>query len=688
MNITTHTKTITTINQNTNALDILCFSDLNENGGYDPSIYFSKVLEASLIIDNVSGIEGEALLGKVDENVTIQLNEKGELLLNAYHEPSSRYRRGGTDDADLIYDKPDFIPEYNDEYNDDYYHEQNHHTVDNLLANPGDTIIINVNSIVTGKITLTSFESTFTGPDSPSNVLKTFRISLDGIFWSEWKELTNENLLNIQHIVENEFNVQIKCVRNIPASAGDIVFKNFHFGGLFEVVDFSMPTIEKSMFAGIINTPEFLQLEKNIFKKLYFRGIIPEYIKRAENRSYSEDEDYIELTKSIARFFTMIFIFFKRWEKFPENPDMLREQLNSYGINFDESNITFEQLKYLCENIYGDIGKRGTSGIFNRKGKVLPNLEEMPVDGELVRLLKSTEADELIYEIVPNNKAGWCLGQCSPLYKGTCESKALNKTRENTPGFQDLNNFVTCGNVRISDYDSKNGVLKALNNGDNNVYFSGLGRVSDKENVSNKLYPADANLDYEITFTMKLDVIEEGQGEKSEVWFGVEGFNINKVKFGDAFSEINGFNSTEYFFKLPAGKFSDKFWYKVRGIIHAYNSENSFMKTNIGYGSDLVFNNPFTKYILPKIQIHDSGSYELNIYDYKIRPLVRGENIIRLKNGKETARSLGFIECSPLFYTYARSNNNNQSVDTIIDIIEKYLYNYNTLDLFTILSNF
>ena len=109
-------------------------------------------------------------------------------------------------------------------------------------------------------------------------------------------------------------------------------------------------------------------------------------------------------------------------EKFPENPDMLREQLNSYGINFDESNITFEQLKYLCENIYGDIEKRGTSGIFDRKGKVLPNLEEMPVDGELVRLLKSTEADELIYEIIPNNKVGWCLGQCSPLYKGTCEN--------------------------------------------------------------------------------------------------------------------------------------------------------------------------------------------------------------------------------------------------------------------------
>lgn len=675
MNITTHTKTITTINQNTNELDILCFSDINQDGGYDPSIYLSRVLETPLIIDNVSGIEGEALLGKVDENVTLQLNERGELLINSYYEPSYYYSRGGTDDIDLIYNNED---------------STQNHIIDNLLINPGDTIVINVNSIVTGKITFTSFECDFTGPDSTTNVIKTFRTSLDGIFWSEWKELTDENLLNVQHIVENEFKIQIKCVRNIATSAGEISFQDFHFYGLFEVVNFSMPTIEDSMFSGIINTPEFLFLEKNIFKKLYFRGIIPEYIKRAENRSYNEDEDYIQLMKSIARFFTMIFIFFKKWEKFPENTDMLREQLNSYGINFDESNITLEQLKYLCENIYGDIEKRGTIGIFDRKGKVLPNLRELPVDGELVRLLRSTEADELIYEIIPNNKVGWCLGQCSPLYKGTCESKNLNKTKENTPGFQNLNDFVTCGKVYIENFEEKN-VLTAVTSVEESIDISGLGRISGRNvDVRDKLYPADANLDYEITFMMNYDIIDEEVQPVglSEIHFGVEGFNINKVKFNDAFSEINGFNSTEYFFKLDISKLCKRTWYKVRGIIHAYNSENVIMKTNIGYGSDLVFNNPFTKYILPKIQLRDRGFYQLRIYDYKIRPLVRGENIIKLKSGKETARSLGFIECSPLSYTYARSNNNNQSVDTIIDIIEKHLYNYETLDLFTILSNF
>lgn len=684
MNITTHTKTITKVNKQTNELNIFCFSDRNSEGGYDPSVYFSEVLEVPSIIDNVEGIEGEAMLGRVNENVTLELNEKGELLVNAYYEPSSRYSKGGTDDADLVYNRPDSIPEYGEEYNEDYYHGEEPHPVDNVLTNPGDTITINVDSLVSGKITLTSFTSTFIGSDSSENVTKTFRISTDGIFWNDWKELTDENLLNVEYRVENEFQIQIKCVRVISATAGDIIFQNFSFLGTFQAVDFSMPTVENSIFNSVIHTREFLELEKNLFKKLYFRGIVPEYIKRAENRSYSEDKDYIEFTKSIAKFFAMIFTFFKRWEKFPENVDMLREQLNSYGINFDESKITYEQLKYLCANIYGEIEKRGTSALFNRSGKVLPNLQELPVDGELVRLLRSTEADELLYEIVPKEKVGWCLGQCSPMYKGTCESPKLNKTGEDTLGFENVNDFVTCGKVDIETYDNKR-CLKAYTSQSENVLLSGLGRSGNEQ--FGHIYPADANLDYEITFAMSVHQVGTPVG-LSQIHFGVEGFNINKVKFEDAFVSIDGMNVDEYFFHVDITKFIPDTWYKVRGIIHAYNSENAVMPTNIGFGSDLAFNNPFTKYILPKIQIKDREFYELYLYDYKIRPLVRGANIIRLKDGKETARSLGFIECSPLSYTYARSNNNNQSVDTIIDIIEKYLYNYETLDLFTILSNF
>lgn len=680
MTITTHTKTITTVNKNTNKFNILCFSDLNSAGGYDPSIYFSTVLQFPAIIDNVSGLEGEVLVGKVDENVIVELNENGELLINAYHEPSSRYSKGGTDDADLIYNRPDFIPTYDNDYNEDYLHNISTHINDRILSNVGDSIVVVVNSIISGKITITAFSETLNGITANRYVSKRFRISLDNIFWSEWLEFTPENICNIQHLVENNFYIQIKYTREGSDTTGEIEFENVNFIGDFESVDFSMPTIENSIFNGIIGTPEFIELENNIFKKLYFRGIVPDYIKRGENRSYQEDKDYIELTKSIARFFCMIFTFFKRWEKFPENEDMLREQLNSYGINFDESKITYDELRNLCENIYSDIARRGTKSIFTRRGSVLPNLEESVVDGELVRLLRVTEADELLYEVVPNYKVGWCLGQCSPLYKGTCESVQLNKTKENTKNFQKKTNFVTCGNTIVYFYDNKN-VLKITTDSSNKI--SGLGRLNDEK--INNFYTADANLDYEITFMFNFSSTASG----AKLNFGVEGFNINKVKFNDSFSEINGYNSTEQFFSVDTTKFNTGVWYKCRGIIHAYNSENYTMKTNIGFGSNLLFNNPFTKYILPKVQLQDSThTCELYIWDYKIRPLIRGANIIPLKDGKETARALGFIECSPLSYTYARSNNNNQSVDSILEIIEQYLYNYETLDLFTILSNF
>lgn len=786
MNISTHTKTITQINKLTNTLSIYCFSDLNSEGGYDPSIYAARLLQFPSIIDNVNGIEGELLIGKTDENVVVELNENGELVLNAYHEPSSRYSKGGNDDVDLIYNRPNFIPNYNNNYSEDYLHNQQGHIIDNVLSNVGDSIVVNVNSVVTGKVRLLNFVENFTGITANRYVSSKFRISTDGIFWSDWNNFTISNISQYEYETENNLKIEIKYTREGSDTSGEITFVDINFTGTWEEVLLSMPTIENSMFNGLIGTPEFIQLENNIFKKLYYRGIVPDYIKRAENRSYNEDEDYIEFTKSIARFFTMIFMFFKRWENFSDNNDMLREQLRSYGINFDESRITFEELKELCENIYSDIASRGTSRIFDRKGKLLPNMEQTTVDGELIRLFRNTVNDELLYEVIPTNKSGWCLGQCSPMYRGTCGSIQLNKTKENTKDFQDINNFVICGDVTNCLFDDKRVLKITCPNGTN---VSGLGRFGN-EDVKDKLYVADANLDYEITFDflIKQKTIEpfydnflqdsivsnnqvQGQNividsdlnknvfvyeipkyskikitidsgvigsqnysivisdlnnnviesfdmsnaiinyetnEKVLVWitdvtldnieyvsssgrlkFEVEGFNINKIKFNDAFSKINGNNSSERFFSVENIHFKNNVWYSCRGIIHSYNSENFSMKTNLGFGTNLLFNNPFTKYILPKIQLENNyDTCELYLWNYKIRPLIRGKNIIKLKDGKENSFSLGFIECSNLSHTYIRNNNNNQSIDSLIDIIEKYLYNYETLDLFTILSNF
>ena len=93
--------------------------------------------------------------------------------------------------------------------------------------------------------------------------------------------------------------------------------------------------------------------------------------------------------------------------------------------------------------------------------------------------------------------------------------------------------------------------------------------------------------------------------------------------------------------------------------------------------------------MLPKIQLISNGvSAELHVWDYKIRPLVRGTNIIPLKNGTINSHSLGFIQSSRFFYSYFRNNNNNQSQDEITDIIERYLLSYNMTDMFVFMSNY
>ncbi len=105
-------------------------------------------------------------------------------------------------------------------------------------------------------------------------------------------------------------------------------------------------------------------------------------------------------------------------------------------------------------------------------------------------------------------------------------------------------------------------------------------------------------------------------------------------------------------------------------------------------GTNLYFNNSFVKFILPKIQIRGQFSTEVAIWDYKIRPLVRGTNILPLKDGTINSHSLGFIQSSRIFYTYVRNNNNSQSQDEITDIIEKYLLPYNVTDIFVFMSNY
>ena len=554
---------------------------------------------------------------------------------------------------------------------------------DNIISNIGDVLIVRIEPKITGKIRFTGYTETIENETEERSLKREFRISQDGVFWTDWATLNIDNLSSEEYFTDSYIQIEIRYTRTGTDESGDIVFKSIDFNGTRKSIQFDAPTLQSSIFGNIIGTSILAKLERNIFKKLYYRGILPDYIERAENSSYNEDKDFVDLFYSIARFFSILISFFRRWENFRNDEDLLREQVRGYGIYFNENDITLSELKYIAQNILSQAQQRGTEMIFKRKGVA-------PIDGEFIRLTRNRICDELLYEYIPIYKIGWCLGNSSPIYKGTAMAYNLNKTNENTKDFQSLSNFVLSksgtGSYSLQNTDNKRVIrLSATSRG---TGHSAIGRIDSNINVVDNIYSADSQLDYEITFAFK---INSGTNlSKLTLNFGVEGFDINKEKLNDAFSTVDGFQVSENFFDQSMDIWKIGQWYYARGIIHAYSSENVIgIKTNLGIGQDLVFNNSFVKYIIPKIEFYTKTAQNasIDIYDYKIRPLIRGKNILPLKNGSIDSHGLGFIQGSKILYTYVRNNNNGQSEDEIIDIIERYLYPFNTVNMFTITGN-
>lgn len=628
--------------------------------------------------------------------------------------------------------------------------------MDNRIYNIGDTLVITVKPKQKGTAIITSFEDSFIGLTKEKKIHRDYRIIEDDMFYTDWVELTNDTI-NGKELKQNNY-IQVRYTRCGTDLSGYIEFQNIVFNGDFNPEVINSPILDNSIFADIAWSEETEALAKNLFKKLYYRGILPMYILRGDNRNVDEDKDFINLFYSVAKYFAIIIRFFKRFEKFYDDEELMLEWLRQNEIQFDESTIKLTQLQFLARHLYDEIRKRGTTMIFKRQGDVV-NDKEIEIDGEFIRLIRSKRSDELLYENMPFKKLGWCLGNSSPLYRGTGFSEKLNKTKESGEDFEDLNNFQTFSkrnsNLSIVQTDvkyitaivdsiyfnkvqqdleplpetehqepqvvsviSSSNVLDWRNDDelamvrDNSFNWStvdsdldngtttiqaikaskkvlfcktsgnsacGLGRIDEDVEVSDRIYTADPNLDYEITFMFNPQLI----GNAAKINFGVEAFDVMKNKLDDAFIMPNGERITEMFMDgLPLSNFKENQWYFVRGIIHAYGSsfvENA--KLNCGFGNNLMFDNKFVKYILPKIYLSSQNLSQMFLWNYKIRPLIRGTNILPLKSGFENSHSLGFIQAPQIFYAYFRNNNYSQSKSEITDIIERYLLPFNVTDI-------
>lgn len=607
----------------------------------------------------------------------------------------------------------------------------------NILSLPGDSIIVEIRPEVEGKIQFRTFTDTFLGfglniddsnaPSTSKEISREFRILTNGIFTTDWKPLNDVNLQNTE-FPDNSY-IQVRYTRIGDDTEGDLEFVRIDLEGDYSVrVLEGTPTVDNSIFSDVASDKNTDLLTENLFKKLYFRGIVPQYITRAENLDLNEDRDYVVLFYTIAQFFAIIFRFFKRFENFENDFELMLEWIRQKGIYFDESTVTLDELRFFSQYLYSEYARRGTNMIFSYKGDKSPSGETLPIDGEFIRLIRGSKETELLYENIPLQNVGWCLGCSSPMYRGLNKYDIrLNKlgedldidvdytnidcqTAETTFGAYDdvkydcgganstatrridggkadttwtdirgekLSSFVVNGTMSPRNCNGKAGLRFTSNSTAGRV---GFGRI-DNTNADDKLFVADPLMDYEICFSVR---VISGSGSLN---FEIEGFDAQKNTLNDAFIMPNGDRTSNQFLSLPLSKFNPGHWYFVRGIVHCYSSEPKEQTLlNIGYGTNLYFNNSFLRYIFPKIYLNGVGM--IDVYNYKIRPLVRGTNILPLR-GKthENCFSLGFIQSNRIFHAYFRNNNNSQSKAEITDIIERYLLPYDMTDILTFINN-
>ena len=636
--------------------------------GSVPDISQAEILSADDIIDGISGREGELILS-MGENSDAWLDENSNLIVepDPTVDDANRYELN-VPTGDLLYNQGSTPPPQ-----------------DNILAVPGDVLLVNVNALIQGNLRIQTFDDSFSNISEGIIIKREFRVSMDGIFFTDWMDLTYENLALKEYKSDSLLKIQVRYTRLGPDDGIVASFNSIQFNGLWTAAEFIAPTLMSSAFASLIGTEQLNELEDNLFKKLYFRGIVPRYITRADNVSYDEDRDYIAVFYSIARFFSLLIAFFKRFENLGNDEELLREQVRGFGIYFDEGTVTLPDLQYLAANYYSQIQQRGTAMITTRRGETLPNGSAAAVDGELIRLLHSSVYNELLIGTVAVYKMGWCVGAASPLYRGTARSVNLNKTPENSEDFKLLSNFPVINNSSTVTIATTSDNKKALRLQLNSTGAkAGIGRLTTATDISDYLITADPGISYEVTFAFR---IVSGTRSALNLYFDVEGFDDNKQKLQDGFIALDGGFSNGRIIEHGCGIWKTGVWYFARGIIHAYGSNPvSDVKTNLGVGVDLIFNNPFLRYIYPRIMFESgSGSAQVEIWDFKIRPLVWGKSILPGRdNAVAQSNSLGFIQVGGFMYTYARNNNNYKSQEEITDIIEKYLYPYEKVNMFVL----
>lgn len=587
--------------------------------------------------------------------------------------------------------------------------------IQNRSTEIGDVLFIKADIPIIGLIALSSFTDSTTNETGSRLFAKKFRYSVDGINYSPWLDLTDQNLASIVVQSNDTFYAEYSYQRIGSDPSEELVFNSVTIDGEYDT-PIDGPAYEVSNFSNYfdLNNVCSIAWSVNVLEKLYKKGILPNYIDRDFSGNNVDDRDFIDTWRAVTHYFALFVCLARKFQFFYQDSTLLLEYLVQKGY-FVRNDFDYNDLLYLMSNYYDEIRQRGTRAVFLPKNHISSSKINKPIDGEYLRTICYSLLDEFIYNLNRNEHIGFNIGNSSPLYKGL--EGRLNTNKYYCDFIDDIHTVnelsISSGSLPfvsiVKDYtldDQSISVSESTSGGNASAKVIqinpvGLGNAfglgkGDKRIIVNP------HLDYEVTFFIKAN-----GSTTPKFTFGVDCWDKNDNIV--SLLNIETLTSDTTFLTQKSLNKANRYYF-VRGIIYnknnykTYNAGQSYkvgtvvlvsgsyyrakrivpintnpifnplywqsltlsevqnvFKTNLGGGNNLVFDEKIIK-IDPFILFDDNVGSVSNfyIYDIRVQPL-------------STEYSKGFLSVTNFLELWSTNNNLSLSEVKINNFIRKYL---------------
>ena len=502
----------------------------------------------------------------------------------------------------------------------------------NIFTEIGDKLFLNAQIAVFGVFQLTGIVESYEGETSTRFFIKKYKSSTDNVNWTDWQDLTLLNLQSLNGRVLEVLFLQFVYERAGTDATGYLRFKNLSFTGSMIITINDYSTTNESLFSELVeNDAVTVTIANNLLKKIYGRGILPKYLSR-----HDDSEDFLAFWSSICTYFAYIVALANKFDDILNEKGFLAEYLSQRGIKFVKDEITITELQYIANNLVDEFRKRGTKSMIVEQGHEFADGYINPINGEWLRLIGKNHYDEFLVEFIKKEECGYYADVSSSNYNGTNHSVQINKTGFNEVDFPPLINFRVLNNgAGLSiDGDAVGNILTIKPDIINPLTANTWGIGEDLDNISaeapsGNLITVDDEIDYELTFN-----IRNSGPSTSLIRFGLLSYNINNFFIPDGLQNATTGVPSVLFYEEQKSKLfliPDQ-WYAIRCIVYGRGSQSSNILPEFGLNKLRFAATKDIAKVMPFVQLNDvDGNMldeEINISDWKFRPLIRGKHIL------------------------------------------------------------